>query len=410
MLADSSLSRKTRLLALDGVRGIAILAVLGYHCYAMLPKHGDSVLLRALDRICAMGWMGVDLFFVLSGFLITRILLSERDSPFFFGAFYLRRAARILPLYATWLCGYVFVKYLTRVPATPDGLQLVYDGVPDWTHMLFVQNFYMVKHQTFGNGWLGVSWSLAVEEQFYLLFPLVVRFFRPKALLGLLILSIPVAFGLRSALLASDPSIRASLAAIVLLPCRMDALSSGAIVAWIFHYRASFIQASPIPSRIALALLASGIGLIVLHNVGLLVPRNAFGYSAYFVWTLMAACGLVWIAIDPHLRVIQGVLSNRILRFFGDTSYFLYLFHRPILAVTGIAICGRHPEWLTSTGTLTMLAAIGFLLVSAWLSKRFFEQPITRATARVIRARVDSTPKLASVVRETAPQQVGSQI
>src|SRR5262249_50866528 len=156
---------------LDGLRALAILLVVMWH-YLGHPGGPGS----AQWNFFRFGITGVDLFFVLSGYLITGILLQNAGAANYFSTFYLRRSFRILPIYF----GMVAIYLIGRQIGRPAGL---FDGaVPWWSYILGVQNFWMTIHQTFGATWLAATWSLAVEEQFYLLFPLLVFFLSPRTL------------------------------------------------------------------------------------------------------------------------------------------------------------------------------------------------------------------------------------
>lgn len=201
-----------RVPALDGVRGLAISLVLW--CHAMpggLPNHPRLAWVVKLGRF---SWSGVDLFFVLSGFLIGGILLDAAASPAYFKTFYIRRAYRILPPYALLLA-----------------IALLVERGFAWLppYLFFLQNFWMAAKGYFGIPLLGVTWSLAVEEQFYLSLPLLIRYTPRRVLggvLGLVVLCAPL---LRS--LAFHSFAGRALAAYVLMPCRADALCSGVLIA-----------------------------------------------------------------------------------------------------------------------------------------------------------------------------------
>ena len=120
-----------------------------------------------------MMWSGVDLFFVLSGFLITGILRDQRSSSRYWRTFYLRRACRVLPLYAILLGGFALA-IAFGASNVPGLWWLFYTPMPLWSYATFTQNFFMAVAGGTGANWMGVSWSLAVEEQFYLVLPLVV--------------------------------------------------------------------------------------------------------------------------------------------------------------------------------------------------------------------------------------------
>ena len=142
---------------LDGVRAIAALMVMFSHFFVL--NHSDHGILHAVNKISVLGQTGVSLFFVLSGFLITRILLATKQSPGYFADFYIRRSLRIFPLYYFFLALYFFIiPLIQHVPSVPWDHQFSY-----W---IYLQNFAMIF------GWSqtgpGHLWSLAIEEHFYL--------------------------------------------------------------------------------------------------------------------------------------------------------------------------------------------------------------------------------------------------
>src|SRR4051812_38925358 len=203
---------------IDGLRAIAILLVLVWH-YLGASDGPQSLPWRSF----IFGRSGVDLFFVLSGYLITSILLNNRASPNYFSAFYGRRAFRILPIYGVML--------LIFFTGNCFGVgRVFFDGaLPWWSYALGVQNIWMAIDQTYGAIWLAGTWSLAIEEQFYLLFPLIVLWLPAAVLPRLLVAMLVIAPILRIA------SYRAGddYGYYVLMPLRADILSVGALIAWL---------------------------------------------------------------------------------------------------------------------------------------------------------------------------------
>ena len=126
----------------------------------------------------ALSWAGVDLFFVLSGYLIGGILIKHRDAENYFQAFYVRRAARLLPLYLVMVALYFALGPLLLASRTNAGAWLVHGpgpSIPVWGYLLYVQNLFVAQSGGWGGHWLAPTWSLAVEEQFYLIAPLLLR-------------------------------------------------------------------------------------------------------------------------------------------------------------------------------------------------------------------------------------------
>ena len=220
-------SSSKRIPELDGLRGLAILLVIIAHYFPLFTLAEDHVILRRVLRLFALGWSGVDLFFVLSGFLIGGILFESRGSPRYFKTIYLRRAYRILPIYSLWLLLYLLVASTWHffVPQPPI-------GSADLRHfpyyLLFLQNFLFFKGHL-EIIWLGVIWSLAIEEQFYLCAPFVVRNLRVRPLvmvLGSLVLIAPL---LRLAVFLWLP--QQILLVYLSIFCRADALALGMLAA-----------------------------------------------------------------------------------------------------------------------------------------------------------------------------------
>ena len=178
-----------RIAALDGLRGVAILLILLGHYFVASTQFENLALKRVLD----LYWVGVDLFFILSGFLIGGILLDRVRRRQDFKVFYIRRACRILPVYFFWLLLYILARKLDADHV--DVLQRVFaDPVPLLSYATFTQNITMGLADSLGPTWLAVTWSLAVEEQFYLLMPLLLLLFgrgwRLAALLTLLLVAV----------------------------------------------------------------------------------------------------------------------------------------------------------------------------------------------------------------------------
>ena len=213
---------------IDGLRAAAILLVVAWH-YLGAPGGPQSL----PWRLFIFGRSGVDLFFVLSGYLITSILLHNRSSPRYFSAFYGRRAFRILPVYAVML----MIFFAARLPGAGRTL---FDGpLPWWSYVLGIQNIWMSLYQSYGAVWLNGTWSLAIEEQFYLLFPLIVFWlppaWLPRFLAAMLIIS-PL-----GRIISYEAGDRFSY--YVLTPFRADILAVGGLIAcWRFS--------GPVPDRL----------------------------------------------------------------------------------------------------------------------------------------------------------------
>ena len=355
---------------LDGIRGMAILAVVLFHGVGFgLWGTPETVHLGSLAfDLTSLGYLGVDLFFVLSGFLLGGIVLEHRDSPNLVRAFFLRRIARIVPPYAAWLALFFAAASLVAADSATYNLLLA-NSAPAWAYATFTQNFLapvfagddgLLKLRA---GMLLPTWSLAVEQQFYLLLPFVVRCVPRKALpwtLVGLIVSAPV---LRTAIVFYSDQ---HWLAYTLLPCRWDALFLGVLGAWAMRHRVIGKSAA------SLGMLASGFGSALAIANG---PKNLDPAMLTLGGTLVALTCAAWVvrvALDPRGF---GWLAWWPLRWLGQISYGLFLCHFAVHVVT-------HRLLLDSVPTLAnwpvTLLGIGISIALASASWRWFESPLVR--------------------------------
>lgn len=361
-----------RIPELDGLRGFAILLVFSRHYLSITAGSIHTPILRYLTRGFGIGWMGVDLFFVLSGFLIGGILLAAKPSANYFKTFYLRRIHRIFPLYYAWLGIYAVI--------VAAGLCVGYTSFNasflDVKHLpryvLFFQNFFTIK-TPLESIWLTPTWSLAVEEQFYLVVPMVVCFLSERHLKIVLLATIVLApiFRLLTFFFVPDGHILAML----LTPCRADTLAMGMLAAIAVRSPAfwNFIELHP---RLILKALSFG-GLVILASCRWLVlPKNAasttLGISCVGAFFL---CLVLNVIIYPRGLLAQFA-RNKFLRRAGTLSYCMYMIHNTInILVHGFF--SRSPSELTGwrDGAILLLAA-GLTWGVASLSWKFFEGPL----------------------------------
>src|SRR5882762_114777 len=213
-----------RIPELDGIRGIAIGMVLIAHFFLVVSRPG-SPLAYALVPL-RLDWSGVDLFFVLSGFLIGGILLDNREATNYFRVFYTRRFFRILPAYFRCVSVvYLLMRLIESGTITRLSFLSSINVLPWAPHLPFLQNLWLAA--TNAGVILVITWSLAIEEQFYLTLPLLVRFLSPKRLLTLVCVVIVAAPLLRLTLTLMWPG--HPWAAFALLPCRADSLMLGVL-------------------------------------------------------------------------------------------------------------------------------------------------------------------------------------
>jgi peptidoglycan/LPS O-acetylase OafA/YrhL len=369
--------------ALDGLRGVAVLLVLWDHApQAIFPSW-----MRTLVQTTHPGGFGVDLFFVLSGFLITRILLAEREAGVPVRYFLLRRAARIFPIYYLLLSAMAVLHPHREIP---------------WC-AVYLSNYYPSFHETGSASWLRHTWSLCVEEHFYSCWPLLVAFLPVRWSRRLITLVVIPATILAGALITLLPRIGPAWSAIEQLvasgqleqferlglvlfgtQCRMLSLAIGALLA--FHESA---LRRAWTGSLAVAALGGALAWLLSRSTPALCDALGAAFPGPFpakdwrvligvVATSLATSSVMLgvIAIEERARSPARLLELAPLRGIGRISYGLYLFHLPLfgrLDVHGLAKEGR---------TLEVWGVLALLFAVATLSYFLLERPILRWASR----------------------------
>jgi peptidoglycan/LPS O-acetylase OafA/YrhL len=351
--------------SLDGVRGLAILLVILYHFSSSLSVLGFANPALGLLRF---GWCGVDVFFVLSGFLITGVLLDTKASPDYFRNFYARRVLRIFPLYY----GSLFVVFLLRLALPGAGVWGSHDGMLSPGSLLwpglYLENFAILLQGPSVTGVTTHYWSLAVEEHFYLIWPLMVWLATRQQIMVLAVAIAIFSIVVRALLYRHGADLDAAFG---LTPLRMDGLAIGAIASLAIRGRAGM---DVIVRRAWIALISGG-GLLV----GLLALRHTIHQSDPALWifayplvAIVTATGLL-VGMGPN--PVRRFLSLRPLCWFGKYSFGLYVWH-PIIGMVLL-----HSQFAlvnqASGKPAILLAALGALaldLLVAWLSYNLWEK------------------------------------
>jgi peptidoglycan/LPS O-acetylase OafA/YrhL len=340
---------------LDGLRATAVLLVVVWH-YVGVGE--NPILWRAL----IFGRIGVDLFFVLSGYLITRILLNSRERPGYFAHFYRRRAFRILPIYAVMVLLYLIGRNLRGSTAG----YLFGGSVPWWSYIVGLQNWWMAAQQTYGARWLGGTWSLAVEEQFYLIFPLIVWYLRPARLpyiLATMMILCPIARIITGVM--GD-----HFGYYVLAPLRADILAVGALIAWAELAKKTAVAAPAIRKVL-------WVSLALFPVFAFLIGRNTDIHMALWGHTYLVALfgSIVFTVLQLKGSRRLEFLRTRPAHFFAKISYALYLVHGNVLFLTFLAAGSASTVSTWKGASLTAMAfALSVALCAA--SFRFFEAPL----------------------------------
>jgi peptidoglycan/LPS O-acetylase OafA/YrhL len=336
-----------RIRELDGVRGLAVLLVLVHNTDIYPSLH--------LGFIAANGWMGVDLFFVLSGFLITRILLNSRNSTRYYRSFYAKRCLRIWPLYYAAL----FFMFVLLPAMHPSAAHEVFSprSSPWWSYLLFLQN-YLVPVPTQAAGLLGVTWSLVVEEQFYAVWPLVVRMCSEAQLRNIAISVISISPLLRLGLSHWGVNIYSNPV------CRLDGLMAGALLALLARSRGESLKRHPNAAWIVL-FIAVPLALVAdtLHARWI-----AFSFVVAF------CSAIVFLALYSAHKWVRTALSTPFLVYTGTISYGIYILEKIPLDVIRTTRLGGHP-------LLAFLAAVAMTYCLATLSWNVLEKPFLKLKA-----------------------------
>jgi peptidoglycan/LPS O-acetylase OafA/YrhL len=366
---------ETRIAELDGLRGIAILGVVMIH-YFSYPETGLTGPVHVIQRMFALGWSGVDLFFVLSGFLIGGILMDHSDSPSYFKTFYLRRFFRIIPIYYLWICLFIALVGAggPALRAHMHSGQLPPLDFDIYRHFLFLQNLWEVNYTTIAYWWFAPAWSLAVEEQFYLVAPLLVRYLPRRwlpAVLGAAILLAPV---LRI-IVRSHSDGGVSFMAYELTPCRADALAMGMLLAYTWRTEAIRERILRKPTRLYGALAVLFVAVVVMgrrFSDPFSAEQQSIGYSVIALFYTVLVMTAIGLRSGPVARFTRW----RVFREFGRISYCLYLIHMAVqyLCFAILAHGMSHfSDWRSGlVGVVSLVAAYGICQAS-W---RFFEHPL----------------------------------
>jgi peptidoglycan/LPS O-acetylase OafA/YrhL len=333
------------------------------------------------NNVAGFGWIGVDLFFVLSGFLITGILCDSRESPHYFRIFYGRRTVRIFPLYYAALTIFFLIGPFVMAHIYRPALADMQSGT---TVKLFAWTYLLNWYEGF-KGWTAVAhplqhfWSLSVEEQFYLIWPFLVLKLTRRRLMSVCVSLMAVALALRALLYG----LHFPFAAYTWTICRADSLAMGATVALAAREPGDWKILLKWARRLALP----AFGAIILARV--LNPRCTVGpgdtptffmntFELTLVGIFFAAC--IGLAVASHQQTLgHRLLASSFLRFFGKYSYCLYICHLPVIVIFAKAgLNSAHLAGKLHSELLSVLAVDGVAFAAsimiAFLSWHLYEK------------------------------------
>ena len=364
---------------LDGLRGVAIAMVVFYHYFSFHFTTRAGSPLWFLVYPTRFGWSGVDLFFVLSGFLIGGILLDAKQSTGFFRVFYLRRLLRIVPLYfLTLTVFFSLIAWFGRYPS-PYWPWTLDQNLPRYTYFLFLQNIWAAKLGALGSAPLAVYWSLSVEEQFYLTLPLMIRFLSRHRVLILTLEMIVLAPMLRIALYSLSPT--HPHAWYLLMPCRADSLFFGVLGAILLRdpaWRAK-IERNRNTMRVLILLLGIGAPFITQTQGA---ARGLWMVSIMFTWLAAFYLLLLIYAVTFSTSGVSRVLNWTWLRGLGIIAYGVYLLHEGILGLVRQAVYLGPPSVSALPYGVVSVTALAITIFIAHISWKHFEKPLVAFSHR----------------------------
>lgn len=307
---------------LDGLRGMAIILVLFYHFFGIFSM-GDDLISNLIISISEIGWVGVDLFFVLSGFLITGILKKSKGKGGYFKNFYARRTVRIFPLYYLNLAIF-FVLIPIILKNVPDEIsKMAQSQFFFWTYLT---NWYFAFQGSFNETPGGYFWSLAVEEQFYLFWPFVVYFISTENLKKLCVLLFGLCFLLRATILFSGLS---TTAAYTITFTHMDGLVAGSWLA-LMILDGNIGRDDRYRAKISISICLSVLFCIWLWQGTFHFWNFYVALVAYSVLAILFCSVLLLVLFSEYDSLVFKLSTFVPIKSFGIYSYSLYLIHVPL--------------------------------------------------------------------------------
>lgn len=356
-----------RIPEIDGLRGVAILIVIVWHYLNNQLVYSESFLSVNFKQLTSIFWSGVDLFFVLSGYLIGGILLKNKGKQNYFKTFYIRRFFRIFPLYYFFLILYALLFF--SIPGLNKKIpDLFSNSLQQLPFYFYFQNFLMESKQSLGSGWQSITWSLAIEEQFYLLLPFLIFIIKKRFIIIPLTLILILAPFFRY--LSSDNWFSMYL----LFQCRMDSLITGVFIALIFENVILTEKLKGSKNLMYLIFVLFGAGMLAYSAGYQFIP----GYL-FYSWINFFYGMLILITVLFKENNLNRLLRNRMLGKIGIVSYGIYLSHL-IINYLFIWILEKKGFVMVSDLQVVIIAIISFILtfIFSYTSYYLFENKLIK--------------------------------
>lgn len=363
------MEKSERIRSLDGVRGLACLLVLLHHYYTGVLRVPMPAAVENLEKILGIFLVsGVDLFLVLSGFLVGGIIIDKYHTEGFLKTFYIRRICRIFPIYFALMLSFAIVFFFFQGKYFFDEWLLL-DPLPFWSYLTFLQSYVMGLENNSGSKWLAISWSVSVEEQFYLFLPALFFLLRGRKIIWVIISVLLIAPAIRT-LLFSEVGFYAGY---MFFPARLDSLMWGVLLAyamrkpdwkaWCFKYRGLIYLAVSI-------LLA----LLIAQQLQAVQLPKWYRHSAIaIIYTFF-----LWVVTQDIFPRWRRAMEIAPLTALGFISYSVYMFHQAVNGLMHGVIYNSAPYVDSMERALVTLASAVITLSLGALSYRYFETPIRR--------------------------------
>jgi len=345
-----------RIPALDGLRGLMTLFVIVSHYYGEVPA-GIGVL--------CVGWTAVLVFFVLSGYLVGRLIIEKMSAGNFLPVFYLRRVCRTFPTYFAASLVILTLLWVFSDAGWVDDPR----SFPAWSYLVFAQNYFLIHSESIGAHWLSPTWTLALEEHFYLVAPFLLMLTPRRYWVALMVALSLMGLALRChGVLHGDLVI----APIALLPTSADVLLAGMIL--VVLVKNDSIDWARYSLHVRLTPILCMVLTFVLQKFDGSVVGPRFEIFGPFLMSIGASAFI--------LMLVKGApeaprFENRVLRFFGQISYSVYLTHLVVLGLMHGLILGGLPDIGTPAQIAVTTAAFPVTVALAWVMTKLLEEPIT---------------------------------
>ncbi|MXV17438.1 acyltransferase family protein [Hufsiella ginkgonis] len=369
---------------LDGVRGLAVLIIMVYH-FKFVERSSSLYIDKLYNRVLELGWISVDLFFVLSGFLITGILLDKKKTRYFFTSFYYRRALRIFPLYYLFLFmmfGIVF-PFLIHHADPFEAEKVRYAQSLNGWFWIYLANVKQAIAGRFVLAGVGHLWSLAIEEQFYMMWPVLVYFTTKTSLrnisIGLIIFSLVTRLYLKFVAGWGIDAI------FLFTPARLDTLSFGCLAA--IAVRSEVKINYRLMNYVFYLLVGVAVVFYAVHGLKYSDAEKPTFMLSYTLSGMMF--GVLILMLQSSYPVFyRGLFVNKFLLFLGKYSYALYMFHPIIRFVMAkllgkpVMVHGSEVPWIIGF----TLICIAISIIISQISWHLYEKQFLKLKDRFFKA------------------------